>query len=263
MFDRADRRAGRRRFLALSVALLLLLPWMQSAVMADTEDVQYTLPEGYDMTVASATEESALIWSILMENIGNPYGVAGIMGNLSVESGLRANNLQDVYTAFTDNGYTSVVDGGAYSRNRFINDEYGYGLAQWTHYSFKKELYDYVKARGYSIGNAAAQTEYLLHSLKQPYYASLLSELQNAGSVSEATLAFLLRYERPAEQGLPARLHRTVEALRYFSMYAKETVPVSGELTKAYTTVAKHGIFGNRYVDPENVPGVFVALFRR
>ena len=34
------------------------------------------------------------IWEFLIEKIGNPYGVAGLMGNLYAESKLRQNNLQ-------------------------------------------------------------------------------------------------------------------------------------------------------------------------
>ncbi len=257
------RTSNVRRFLAAAAALVLLLSWPCRAVSADMNEIEYTLPEGYDMSVSSGTEESALIWNILMESIGNPYGVAGIVGNLSVESGLRANNLQDVYTAFSDVGYTLVVDCGAYSRTRFINDEYGYGLAQWTHYSFKKDMYDYIKGRGYSIGNAAAQIEYLLYTLKQPYYSGLFTELQNATSVSEATLAFLLRYERPAEQGITARLHRTIEAFRYFMMYAGGIPAANEEIMEEYTPIRKPVFFGTRGQGEESGQGVFIAMFRK
>ena len=35
------------------------------------------------------------IWYFLIEKLNNPYGVAGLMGNLYAESGLRPNNLQN------------------------------------------------------------------------------------------------------------------------------------------------------------------------
>ena len=35
-----------------------------------------------------------IIWAWLSERIGNEYGVAGLMGNLQAESGLRPNNLR-------------------------------------------------------------------------------------------------------------------------------------------------------------------------
>ena len=68
-----------------------------------------------------------VIWDYLMEKIGNAYGVAGLMGNLYAESGLRANNLQNSYEKklnFTDAEYTMLVDDNAYPD--FVKDKAGY-----------------------------------------------------------------------------------------------------------------------------------------
>jgi hypothetical protein len=49
--------------------------------------------------------------------------VAGLMGNLDAESGLRSNNLQDTYSrefGLTDAQYTAAVDNGTYIK--FVND---------------------------------------------------------------------------------------------------------------------------------------------
>lgn len=66
-----------------------------------------------------------------MSKIGNAYGVAGLMGNLYAESGLRSNNLQNSFEKklnMSDEAYTRAVDNGTYTN--FINDSAGYGLAQ-------------------------------------------------------------------------------------------------------------------------------------
>lgn len=81
------------------------------------------------------------IWSFLFGKIGNAYGVAGLMGNLNAESGLRANNLQNSYEkslGMSDEQYTTAVDNGSY-RN-FAKDSAGYGLAQWTFHTRKAAL---------------------------------------------------------------------------------------------------------------------------
>lgn len=73
------------------------------------------------------------IWDTLYAKIGNPYGAAGLMGNLYAESGLLPNNLQDSYESslgYSDASYTGAVDSGAYTG--FASDSAGYGLAQWT-----------------------------------------------------------------------------------------------------------------------------------
>lgn len=70
------------------------------------------------------------IWNYLIDKIGNPYGVAGLMGNLYVESGLRPDNLQNTYEkklGMTDAQYTAAVDDGSYTN--FVHDSAGYGLA--------------------------------------------------------------------------------------------------------------------------------------
>ena len=39
------------------------------------------------------------------------------------------------------------VDNGTYSKESFVNDGAGYGLAQWTYSSRKKALYEYAKEK--------------------------------------------------------------------------------------------------------------------
>ena len=75
------------------------------------------------------------IWTFLMSEISNPYGVAGLMGNIEAESAYISINLQDAFEkrlAFTDRTYTDAVDTGIYSREQTTKDGAGYGLAQWT-----------------------------------------------------------------------------------------------------------------------------------
>lgn len=67
--------------------------------------------------VVDKTEDTEkAIWDYLMKKIGNAYGVAGLMGNLYAESGLRANNLQNSYEKklnITNVEYTRLVDDNA------------------------------------------------------------------------------------------------------------------------------------------------------
>ena len=76
-----------------------------------------------------------------MDGINNPYGVAGLMGNLFVESALSPINLQGTYEkklGYTDVTYTEAVDNGTYTN--FAKDSAGYGLAQWTYKTRKATL---------------------------------------------------------------------------------------------------------------------------
>ncbi|MBR3016753.1 MAG: N-acetylmuramoyl-L-alanine amidase, partial [Clostridia bacterium] len=72
----------------------------------------------------------------LLAFLPNPYAVAGIMGNMMAESGLRSNNLQgskEKALGMTDEQYTAAVDDGSYTN--FVHDGAGYGLFQATYWS--------------------------------------------------------------------------------------------------------------------------------
>ena len=78
------------------------------------------------------------IWDFLKTEGFNDFGVAGLMGNLLAESGLRPNNMEDQYQSklgYNDESYTRAVDNGTYTN--FIKDAVGYGLAQWTYWTRK------------------------------------------------------------------------------------------------------------------------------
>ena len=58
-----------------------------------------------------AMDNKEYIWRWLWERIGNDYGVAGLMGNIQAESGLRADNLQNSYEkslGMTDEEYVKA-----------------------------------------------------------------------------------------------------------------------------------------------------------
>ena len=79
--------------------------------------------QSFAMTESTKTSQPQVVWSFLYKKIGNPYGVAGLMGNLKAESGLLAINLQGSYEkklGYTDISYTNAVDNGKYSQKSFV-----------------------------------------------------------------------------------------------------------------------------------------------
>lgn len=110
----------------------------------------------YGSDITEAPNESH-IWEVLYAEIGNPYGVAGLMGNLYAESGLLPNNLQNSYEeslGYSDASYTEAVNSGSYAD--FATDSAGYGLAQWTVEDRKAPLLAFANARGCSIRPSAS-----------------------------------------------------------------------------------------------------------
>ena len=127
----------------------------------------------------------------------SPAGAAGITANIGNESNYNSKNLQnscEKRLGYTDEEYTAAVDSGAYKR--FGKDSAGYGFCQWTSGGRKAGLLAYAKQKGVSIGNPVMQLEYSLKEMS----ASLKKDLQSADDPYKAAVAFMLRFERPANQ---------------------------------------------------------------
>ncbi len=153
------------------------------------------------MAITETVKDKA-IWNYFKSKGLNDYGVAGLMGNLYAESGLKSNNLQNSYEKklkMTDIEYTSAVDAGTYTN--FVNDGAGYGLAQWTFWTLKRDMLNYFQKRHKSIGDLETQMEFLTYQLSNNYKA-VWNILQTATSVLEASNAVLLKFERPADQSI-------------------------------------------------------------
>lgn len=170
-------------------------------------------------------------WDTLYNAIKNPYGVAGLMGNLQAESGINPENLQNTgerALGMNDAEYTRAVDDGTYTAEQFINDGYGYGIAQWTYKSRKEALLKYAKEQGKSIGNLDMQLGFLLDELRFSY-SRVLYTLQNAVTVREASDAVLLDFERPKNQTEENQAKRAALGQKFFDKYASLEAPEQPE----------------------------------
>ena len=164
------------------------------------------------------------IWNYLYAKLGNAYGVAGIMGNMEAESGLKPNNLQNTYEkklGFTDESYTAAVDNGSYTN--FVQDKAGYGLVQYTYWSLKQSVYDYAKSTGKSIGDLEMQLEHICKLLSTDYASSVWNVCKNATSIRQASDAMLLKFERPADQSEAVQVKRAGYGQNFYDKYAKVT----------------------------------------
>lgn len=188
------------------------------AVSEDAQRVEHTTVSGTASTGSEADEKT--IWDFLMQHIGNPFGVAGLMGNLYAESGLRSDNLQSTYEkklGYTDKTYTAAVDSGAYGN--FVKDSAGYGLAQWTYHTRKQRMLDYHRAANKSIGDLNTQLLFLVKELNENYPA-VWKDLRDADSVMDASNSVLMKYERPSDQGQAVQKKRADYGRTYYDKYA-------------------------------------------
>lgn len=175
------------------------------------------------------------IWNFLLAKIGNEYGVAGMMGNLQAESGLRPNNLQNTFEkslSMTDEQYTVAVDIGAYTN--FAGDKAGYGLAQWTSEGRKRGLLGLAQTRSKSIGDINIQLEWLWAELSGAYIG-VLNGIKAAKSIREASDIVLTRFECPADQSERAKQNRAAIGEQLYAQYGQGNTnpyPVPSRLVK-------------------------------
>lgn len=161
------------------------------------------------------------IYEKLKVAIGNDFGVCGLMGNLKAESAMRSNNLQDSFQSklgMNDKQYTKAVDDGTYKN--FVKDGAGYGLAQWTFWSRKQGLLEYVQKYGCSISDEDMQISFLLKELAG--YKEVMNVLRNAKSVREASDIVLSKFEQPADQSESVKVKRATFGEEFYKQFASD-----------------------------------------
>jgi len=182
------------------------------------------------------------IWNYLISKGFSDCGAAGTMANTQSESGNNPQNLQNTYEkklGFTDATYTAAVDSGSY--DNFVRDSAGYGLCQWTFWSRKQNLLRFAQAQKKSIGDLEIQLDFLLKELSEGY-SSLLDKLRSASSVKEASDAFMLQFERPADQSEAAKNRRASCGQQFYEKFAakkkKEEAKMSNSPLVSYTKIS-------------------------
>lgn len=157
-------------------------------------------------------------------------GSAAVVGNGYAESGCSPINLQNNGNRelnMTDEQYTAAVDNGTYTN--FVNDKYGYGIFQWTYWSRKQNLLNYAKSKGVSIGDLEMHMNFLMQELNAGY-KPLLNILRTSNSVSECSNAFMLQFERPANQSVENQNKRISYGQEFYNKFCGK-----GGTTMGYT----------------------------
>lgn len=151
-------------------------------------------------------------------------GACAMMGNLYCESLLKSNNVEDRCT-LGDFDYTRAVDTGTISRYQFKVDAYGYGLAQWTYFSRKEQLYDLARAKNVSISDEQMQCEFCITELQHDY-SGLYAYLCKTEDLPEATKRICAEYEKPAVNNYADRINA---AQRFFNTLAANDSGCAGD----------------------------------
>lgn len=149
----------------------------------------------------------------------NDFAIAGIMGNLYAESGLKATNLQNSFEkslGLTDETYTDSIDNGSYTN--FVRDGAGYGLAQWTFWTRKEALLKFAQVAKTSIGDGWMQLDFLWSEMTITYN-EMLRKLDKVATVYDASTIVLTEFERPADMSDAIKKKRAELSQVYMDKY--------------------------------------------
>ena len=159
-------------------------------------------------------ENAKIIWQVLRANGATMAGAAGCLGNILGESSFISYRVQgDMNEANNyaySKDYTAKVDNGKISKSEFCHNGPGgggYGLCQWTYWSRKSDLYDYLKAQELSIGDLVGQAKFLVKELRDRY-PTVWNVVVTTDDIRAAMKEVLIKYERPANQGTEAQNKR-------------------------------------------------------
>lgn len=163
-------------------------------------------------------DDERYIWDFFEELTGNPYGTAGIIGNLYFESHLLSENLEPLGHEMPSLGgitYIDAIDNGVYTG--FANDGMGFGLAQWTFPTRKARLVELADCQGRSIGSLDVQLDLIAEELER---FNMLYRLSTAESVRFASDYVLKNFENPGDQSEEMLRSRAKICQSFYEKYA-------------------------------------------
>ena len=133
-------------------------------------------------------------------------GIAGVLGNLEHESHLDPGKYQDSFkddVGLSDKEYVRRVNSGKYPKDKFVYDEVGFGLAQWTYWEYKQYLYNTCRGKYGNVAHFGCQLDYLIKGIQKK--TALINILTKNNNVDYCTEKFLNLYERAEDPQLQSR----------------------------------------------------------
>lgn len=133
--------------------------------------------------------------------LGNLQGEASDFDPMSVEGMSNPNSFLR-RMGLTEDEYTRRANAGepTFNGKYFIKDSTGYGIAQWTWWERKKNLLDFAKSRGTSVGNLDTQIAFMLKEM-QMQYTPTWKVVSTTNSIAKAVEICVTNYEKPDKQG--------------------------------------------------------------
>lgn len=162
---------------------------------------------------ALLTDNSAKLWNYFVTHGYSEAATAGILGNLSVESGLDPTKQQ--------------YGGGP-----------GRGLAQWTVNGGRwKGLLNLANQKGTEWTDLITQAEWIQKEMEAGSWIKDISGFKNVSSVDNATTIFCTQYERPGIPHLDTRIKKANEYYNKFHGKMYGDVKLTGTIKNNEVTI--------------------------
>ena len=177
------------------------------------------------------------IYAALVRAGMSPVGACAMMGNMQDESAMLSTNVEN-RSGINDAEYTRMVDAGGYDFATDNGRNYGYGLCQWTLPARKRNLLNFARSHGVSVGNEDMQVAFAIHELQtEPEYRKLWMYLTTATGIYEAAERICKEYERPAETVINTK-ERAAYANQFYMQFGGMELPPTQETTTPPTISA-------------------------
>lgn len=166
-------------------------------------------------------------------------GALGMLGNWECESGCEPYRVQGDYQSSRaiSKAYVAAIEGGLSTREKFANDQKGFGLAQWTYFSRKDMLWEVWKQSGKRIDSVDLQVDFAMREL-QGEYSGLLSFLKTSEAIWDCTDRICREYERPYRNNVDARYQAALRIRREIDLSGKaEANPSQSEVNSSQSEV--------------------------
>jgi len=147
-----------------------------------------------------------IIYNRLRKHGITQAGALGVLGNFECESNCEPFRMQGDFSPYRTNShiYVQAVTDGTKSKDTFSRDGVGFGIYQLTYWSRKAGYYDFWKASGKNLDDAALQVDYAIKEMEEGY-PQLLAFLKSTGDIFTATSRVCREFERPAVNNIDAR----------------------------------------------------------
>ena len=146
------------------------------------------------------------IYNLLRKAGMTEAGALGVLGNWECESNCEPYRVQGDFSSFRSisKSYVNALNTGQLTRQLFARDQKGFGIAQWTFFSRKAELFDEWKKSGKAIDDPDFQVDFAVKEFKRDFPADFRL-LCTTNDIYQAVRAVCDRFENPAIKNYSAR----------------------------------------------------------